>query len=187
MAGARKDHERMKTLLTSLVLIAAAVTGMAAPATAEPAGGEPSATAIALAKRYVADAEARKILEDEGPTVARYMISKVPAPAGGEAKASEVKQAMLDAANAAVHAKVPEFLDKTAVIYARVFTEKELADIVAFYDSPSGKAFVAKTGAAAEPMAELIRSLGDDIQRDTGKRFCAKEPDSCKAADAKAP
>ena len=95
---------------------------------------------------------------------------------------------MLDAATAAVHAKVPEFLDKTAIIYARVFTEKELTDIVAFYDSPSGRAFVAKTGTAAGPMAALIQSLGDDIQRDTRQRFCAKEPESCKAADAsKAP
>ena len=144
----------------------------------------PSPRAIGLAKRYVALAEARKILEDEGPTVAQYMISKVPAPAGGEAKANEVKQAMLDAATAAVHAKMPEFLDKTAAIYARVFTEKELTDIVAFYDSASGKAFVAKTGDAAGPMAALIQSLGDDIQRDTRARFCAKEPDSCKLAAA---
>jgi hypothetical protein len=167
-----------------IVAVALSAGLCAAPALAQ----EPSAKAIALAKRYVAAAEARKILEDEGPTVARYMISKVPAPAGGEAKATEVKQAMLDAATEAVHAKVPEFLDKTALIYAHVFTEKELTDIDAFYDSPSGKAFVAKTGDAAGPMAALIQSLGDDIQRDTWRKFCAKEPDSCKATGAaKAP
>jgi hypothetical protein len=170
----------MKRLI-ALAFLGAGLLGSAA--LAQGAGSnEPSPKAVALARRYVADAEARKILEDEGPVVAQYMISKIPAPTGGDAKAAEVKQAMLDAATAAVHAKVPEFLDKTAVIYARVFTEKQLTDIVAFYDSPSGKAFVAKTGEAAGPMAELIRSLGDDIQRDTRQRFCAKEPDSCKAA-----
>ena len=167
----------MKHIIAALVVGAGLI---AAPALAQ----EPSPKAIALAKRYVALAEARKILEDEGPTVAQYMISKVPAPAGGDAKANEVKQAMLDAATEAVHAKVPEFLDKTALIYARVFTEKELTDIVAFYDSASGKAFVAKTGDAAAPMAALIQSLGDDIQRDTRQKFCGKEPQSCKAMDA---
>jgi hypothetical protein len=167
----------MKHIIVALV-IGAALTSTSSLAE------EPSGKTIALAKRYVALAEARKILEDEGPTVARYMISKVPAPAGGEVKANEVKQAMLDAATEAVHAKVPEFLDKTALIYARLFTEKELADIVAFYDSPSGKAFVAKTSEAATPMAALIQSLGDDIQRDTRQKFCAKEPESCKVADA---
>ncbi len=165
----------MKHIIAAAVIAAGLI---AAPALAQ----EPSARAIALAKRYLADAEARKILENEGPVVAQYMISKIPAPAGGDAKAQEVKQAMLDAANAAVLAKLPDFLDKTAVIYAKVFSEKELTDIVAFYDSPSGKAFVAKTGDAAAPMAELIHALGDDIQRDTQQRFCAKEPDSCKAA-----
>jgi hypothetical protein len=171
----------MKHLIPALVIGAGL---MATQALAQ----EPSPKAIALAKRYVALAEARKILEDEGPTVAQYMISKVPAPAGGDAKATEVKQAMLDAATEAVHAKVPEFLDKTALIYARIFTEKELSDIVAFYDSPAGKAFVAKTGDAAGPMATLIQSLGDDIQRDTRQKFCAKEPQSCKSTEAsKAP
>jgi len=159
-----------------IALLALGCALMAAPALAQ----APSPKAVALAKRYLAAAEASKILENEGPVVAQYMISKIPAPAGGEAKAREVKHAMLDAATAAVQAKVPEFLDKTAVIYARVFTEKQLEDIVAFYDSPSGKAFVAKTGDAAAPMSDLIRSLGDDIQRDTRQRFCAKEPDSCK-------
>ncbi len=167
-----------------IAVLAAGAALMASEALAQ----EPSPKAIALAKRYVAAAEARKILEDEGPTVAQYMISKVPPPVGGEDKAREVKQAMLDAATAAVHAKVPEFLDKTAVIYAHVFSERELEDIVTFYDSPSGKAFVTKTGDAARPMAILIQSLGDDIQRDTRQRFCAKEPQSCKSGDAgKAP
>ena len=168
----------MKRLL-ALLTLGAALTATAAEAQ-EPSSHEPTPRAVALAKRYLAAAEASKILENEGPVVAQYMISKVPAPAGGEAKATEVKHAMLDAATAAVQAKVPEFLDKTAVIYARVFTEKQLQDIVAFYDSASGKAFVAKTGDAAGPMADLIHTLGDDIQRDTRKRFCAKEPDSCK-------
>jgi hypothetical protein len=133
-----------------------------------------------LAQRYLADAEAEKILAGEGPVVARYMLSKIPEPAGGPAKADEVRQAMLDAADEAVKDKLPEFIQKSAVIYARVYTEKELSDIVAFYDSPSGKAFVAKTSVAAAPMADMIQSLGMEIQIQTRDRFCAREPASCK-------
>ena len=149
-------------------------------------GGRAGRT-LALAKRYVVAAEAGKILQEEAPTVAQYMIGRMPPPAGGEAKAHEVKLAMLDAANAAVNARLPEFLDKTAAIYARIFTEKELQDIVAFYDSPSGRAFLAKGQDAAEPMAAVIQSLGAAIQRDTEQRFCIKEPDLCKTASGPSP
>jgi len=172
--------------LIALLAASAALFAAAAAAAQTSGAAEPSAKALALAKRYVADAQAERILSDEGPAVAQFMLSKVPQPAGGEAKADEVRQAMLDAANAAVQAQLPIFLDKTAAIYARVFTEKELSDIVTFYDSPSGRAFITKTGDAATPMAELIHSLGAEIQADTQSRFCAKEPDSCKAAAAAA-
>ncbi len=144
----------------------------------------PNARAVALARRYLDDAKAETILSGEGPVVAQFMLSKIPAPAGGEAKANEVRQAMLDAADAAVNAQMPTFMEKMAVIYAEVFSEKELSDIVAFYDSASGKAFVAKTGAATAPVAELIHSLGADIQADTQTRFCAREPGSCQTAKA---
>jgi hypothetical protein len=145
---------------------------------------EPGPRALALARRYVAAVQAQTILENEGPAIAAFIISRMPPPPGGEARAEEVKHAMLDAANAAVAAKTPEFLDKTAAVYATLFTEKELADIVAFYDSPAGKAFVAKTKDAAAPMAAVIHDLGAEIQQDTQQRFCAKEADLCKAADA---
>src|SRR5579875_4059414 len=151
------------------------------------AQAQPSPEALALAKRYVVAAQASKILENEGPAVAQYMISRMAAPPGGDAKEAEVKHAMLAAADAAVAAKTPEFLDKTAAIYARTFTEPELEAIVAFYDSPAGKAFVAKGQAAAQPMAELIHALGADIQKDTEQRFCAKEPALCQNAPPRAP
>ena len=89
---------------------------------------------------------------------------------------------MIRSADAAVKAAVPAFLDESAAIYARVFSVKELRDIVAFYESASGRAFVAKTTNASAPVAELIRRLGDKIQVDARKRFCAMEPESCKSA-----
>lgn len=143
---------------------------------------DPSPKALALAQRYLADAEAERILDNEGPTIARYLLSRMPAPAGGEAKANEVRDAMIEAATAAVKDKVPEFLQRSARIYASVFTETELTAIVAFYDSPAGRAFVAKTSDASAPMAALIHDIGGEIQTDVNKRFCAREPEECKAA-----
>jgi hypothetical protein len=142
---------------------------------------EPTPRSVALARRYLEDAQGDRILSSEGPAVARYMLAKIPEPAGGAAKADEVRQAMIESANAAVAAKVPAFMEASARIYARIFTDQELADIVAFYDSPSGRAFVAKTADASGPMAELIHSLGAEIQADTLSRFCAREPQSCKS------
>jgi hypothetical protein len=171
-----------------IAAVLAATIGLAARAAdAEPpasspalASAAPSARALQLATRYLAAAQAQRILSGEGPTIAQFMLSKVPEPAGGPAKAEEVRSAMLDAADAAVKARLPEFLQKSAVIYAKVFTEQELADIVAFYDSPSGRAFVLKTDAASASMAEVIRSLGEELKSDTRAGFCAKEPQSCR-------
>jgi hypothetical protein len=169
------------TRLTALLAAGALLWTSAAVAQTQIA---PSAKSLSLARRYLDAAQAQTILSGEGPVVAQFMLSKIPAPAGGEAKANEVRQAMLEAADAAVAAQMPTFMDRLATIYAEVFTEKELSDIVAFYDSASGKAFVAKTGAATAPVAELIHSLGGAIQSDTQARFCAREPASCPPAKA---
>jgi hypothetical protein len=171
----------MQRLILSVAALALAASLAATSAVAQP-GAAPSPKALALARRYVAAAQAGKILQDEAPAVAQFIISRMAPPPGGDAKASEVKHAMLDAADAAVQAKLPDFLDKTAEIYARVFSEQELEAIVGFYDSPAGKAFVAKGQTAAAPMADLIHTLGGEIQQDTEQRFCLKESDLCQKA-----
>ncbi len=170
--------------MTRLIALLAAGAMLWTSSAAAQTQAPPSARAVSLARRYLTDAKAETILSGEGPVVAQFMLSKIPAPAGGEAKADEVRQAMLDAADAAVAAQMPTFMDRMAAIYAEVFTEQELSDIVAFYDSASGRSFVAKTGAATAPVAELIHTLGGAIQADAHARFCAREPASCPVAKA---
>ncbi len=181
------SRPRPPALAAALVLSAALAGGLAAPAQTPAQTPAPSPRALSLAARYLADAQAQTILENEGPVVARYMLSKVPEPKGGPAKAEEVRDAMIAAAEAAVKATVPLFLERSAKVYAQIFSERELADIVAFYDSPSGKAFVAKTSSASGPMAEVLHDLGGEIQADARRRFCAAEPESCAAAPGPAP
>lgn len=167
-------------MIRRIVVFLLALGASPLPALAQNAP-EPSPKAVALAERYLADAEAERILDNEGPTIARYLLGRMPAPPGGETKANEVRAAMIDAATAAVKDKVPEFLKRSARVYARVFTEEELTAIVAFYDSPAGRAFVAKTSDASAPMGALIHDIGGEIQADVNKRFCAREPEECKA------
>ena len=65
---------------------------------------------------------------------------------------------------AAIHKAINDAFDAEAIrkeiiaVYASAFTEQELKDINAFYDSPSGKAFTAKS-------MELLKSVGGTVEK----------------------
>lgn len=65
---------------------------------------------------------------------------------------------------AAIHKAINDAFDSEAIrkeiiaAYAAAFTEQELKDITAFYDSPSGKAFTAKS-------IELLKSVGGTVEK----------------------
>jgi len=76
-----------------------------------------------------------------------------------KAKIEGVMKEELDAA-------IPEFLEQTAKIYASNFTEDELQDVIAFYESPTGKKF---QGLAPQLMQESMQH-GQALGQNVGQR-----------------
>ena len=59
-----------------------------------------------------------------------------------------------------------------APILAEVFTEKELEDVVAFYEGPSGKAMIEKTPQLGAKMAPLMKDLMPEMQSEMIAGMC---------------
>jgi uncharacterized protein len=164
---------RVATGLAVLALVSASVThAMAQPASPSSEESPPSARKLELARQLVqiSDLKANMV------AALRSMASQQAAP-GGDALTPE-RQAKLKAlqeAEADVLPKmVPTIVEAMVQGYAREFTEKELSDALAFYQSPSGRAIIAKTPKLMQGvMVEMVR-LTPQLRREMGEEVCAK-------------
>lgn len=60
-------------------------------------------------------------------------------------------------------ARMPVILEESAKIYARRFSEAEMADMIAFYKSPTGKRVVAEMPALMQECTQLSADLSSRI------------------------
>jgi hypothetical protein len=68
----------------------------------------------------------------------------------------------------------PEIIDRLVPIYAATFTEAELQSMVAFYESPTGQAVMAKAPSLAPQAAQIVRSLMPEMQGELARRLCER-------------
>jgi hypothetical protein len=94
-----------------------------------------------------------------------------------------LSQAQADAVTAAVtestQAMMSKMMDRMIPLYASTFTEKELQDLVAFYEGPTGQAMLAKMPLLMSKMTPMMVELMPEMQADVRQRLCAKI--DCKA------
>jgi hypothetical protein len=140
----------------------------AAPTTA----AQPSPTAVALTRRYFKaihfDTQMKALTKNVMPIMINAMADSYP----------NLTAAQRDIIEQAVEESMPAFadrlLEKTIPIYASTFTEQELTDIVAFYESPSGRAIIDKAPAMAPKIIALLPSVMPEFQADIKRRICRK-------------
>ncbi len=72
--------------------------------------------------------------------------------ASGGASMAQINQ-VADALEAEMRASAPALLDELAQIYANQFTDKELDDLVEFYESPTGQKYAASQSALGAAQA----------------------------------
>jgi uncharacterized protein len=141
-----------------------AVIGLAQPALPQPAAPPPSPASILLAKQIVEIKGVQAMFEP----VVRGVIEK----------AKEVFlqtnfmwEKDLNEVTAGIHKeydpRVNDLVDATARIYASHFTETELKDILAFYQSPLGQKMIAEEPKALDESmlsaGKWADNLSDDI------------------------
>jgi hypothetical protein len=168
--------------------IGLATAGALGPARAEPqpSSPAPSAHALELSHRLIHDMR----LDVQIDSLLRAML---PGLIDRQSQAipdfkPEWRQAISEATIEALNDVLPDYLHDAELLYARTFTEDELAQAVAFYESPAGRSFIDKSPSLAPELSKSILAKMSAIQADARDRFCRKSG-ACSgpAADAKTP
>jgi hypothetical protein len=151
----------------------------AQPSPPQSADASPSAHKLALARQLVEVTRMDAIMTG----AFRNMVSGVTASASQSLSADRQARMKIigEAEGAALEKLVPQIVDSMVNGYARNFSEQELSDILAFYQSPSGRSMVAKTPQFMQGMMVEMAALMPQIRRDMGEDVCAKI--TCTAAE----
>lgn len=155
------------------------VAGLAALAVAGSAGAQaaPTARQLELAQRYVAAMRMEK-------TMTATMDAMTPSLMASAGELPPEKRAMLVAAVRDVTQTMMATMSaRMAPILAEVFTEKELEDVVAFYEGPSGRSMIDKSPQLAAKMAPVMQEIMPQVRAQMTERICkiAECPPEAKA------
>jgi hypothetical protein len=102
------------------------------------------------------------------------------APASAQPRIKAVEQAEEDM----MDKMTPKIIQLAVEAYAKTYSEQELTDILAFYQSPSGRAMSAKAPQMMQSMMGGVIALMPQMRRQMGEEVCAKV--TCSAAEKRA-
>ncbi|MFN3806663.1 DUF2059 domain-containing protein [Asticcacaulis sp.] len=138
---------------------------------------------IALVKRYYALVKLDKMFEQMfdrmGPAMIEQMKARDPN------VSEEQTRLFLKVTGEATTQYLNKMMDRSATVYAEVYTLDELKYMVSFYEDPRGKAMIEKMPLVMEKASQIAVSLMPEFQDDLMKRMC--EVTDCKAPKATKP
>jgi hypothetical protein len=83
-------------------------------------------------------------------------------------------QAIQDAVADSMQLMMRRVNERAIPLYASTFSEKELQDLVNFYDSPTGQAMLAKMPVLMNKMGPMVTDMMPEMMADMTTRICAK-------------
>jgi hypothetical protein len=144
----------------------------AGPAT-PPAAGAPNAKSEALVRRYFAAIKFEALMNT-------MMASMIPMMTENMAKSqpgltTDQRALISDTVTGVMRdVMLPKMMDRMVPLYAQTYSQDELEAIVAFYESPAGRAITEKTPSLAPKTTEVLRELMPDMNVELVSRLCAK-------------
>ena len=175
--GKRLAAAALPIFLLSASPVLAADLPKPAPTAAAPVA---STRALELTRRYFAamrmEITMRATMRAVMPAVVDQMARNNPK------LTNEQREALIEVAAQSSQTMVVKMMDRMAPIFAQSFTEKELQDLVDFYEGPTGQALVAKTPAFAARMNPTMNALMPEMLADMQMRLCAKVGCTTRAA-----
>ncbi len=168
---------RIKLTAVAIVIafgapLAALAQAPDAPPAASPPASAPSAHSVELAKRFFVvahvDAQIDTLLANLVPALIQSETKRVPN------ASPELAAAITQATLSAAHEWAPKVMDRMAVEYAKVFTDKELEGAIAFYDSPVGRSLIAKSPRLAPVATKIVMAMQPELIRMIGDQVCKK-------------
>jgi len=92
----------------------------------------------------------------------------------GSTSLTEQEQVAIDDYVAATGTTNAIQVEAVAQSYARQFSDQELADADAFFESPSGRAWLARSNHAGDDLRSVAQRIAAAARQDARTRFCAK-------------
>ena len=161
------------TALRALLAAIASVALLAASpaAAADPA---PSPHALELSKRLFAAMHMERTMAQAtqamAPMMARQMEARSPQLTPAQ------RQAVLNAASEMTAKMTEQLMARMIPIYAATLTEKELADMLAFYEGPSGQAILEKTPRIMAQLTPAMTEMMPQMMAEMQTRLCKDIP-----------
>jgi hypothetical protein len=87
---------------------------------------------------------------------------------------AEQQRAIADAAAESMQGFMAKVSDRMIPMFADTFSDKELQDLVAFYEGPTGQSMLAKMPALTTKMMPLMVEMMPEMQKDLRQRLCSK-------------
>ena len=121
---------------------------------------------------------ARQIFEAQGglanmTAVIKGAMASMAQSAAPQPGDTDFQKAVMTASNAAMIRMLPRLLDDMATVYANNFDETELKGILAFYQTPTGKALVAKLPQVGAQTAGAMGKMMPAMQLSVLESVCA--------------
>jgi len=170
----------MNTIRSAAILFAALLSLAAplahanepAPDPAPSSAAQPSANALALTRRYFKAIHFETQINGLTKAILPTMMNSMSASYPNLTAAQRV--VVTQAVEEALPAFTDKLMEKAIPIFATTFTEQELTDIVAFYESPSGRAIIDKAPSMTPKLVALLPSVMPEYQADIKRRICQK-------------
>jgi hypothetical protein len=155
--------------LVGFALVASLLTATPAISAEAPAA---NAHSLELAKHLFAQMHMDQLMGGMMTNMTPLLVQQVRKtnPSITEEQAQIITQAVSEASREMM-AKV---IDRIIPLYASTFTEKELQDLVAFYDGPTGQAMLTKMPTLMSKMGPMMSELTPEMVADVNRRVCAK-------------
>ncbi|HZZ31660.1 MAG TPA: DUF2059 domain-containing protein [Phenylobacterium sp.] len=153
-------------------LAAAAAIVVATPAICADPAPAPSAHSLELAKRLFAEMNMSQLASAMMKSVEPAMLAQ--ARKSNPALTDEQAKAVSEAVSEASNDMMSKLMERMIPLYASTFSEKELQDVVAFYDGPSGRAMLQKMPVLMASMGPIMAELMPQMTADVMRRVCAK-------------
>lgn len=145
--------------------------GLAGALMATAALAAPTARQTELAHRYIAATHMERTMDATMKAMTPGMLANMPkGTAAEEARKAAVMEAMPEVMSDMMHKMVA----RLEPVVAEIFSEQELTDLVAFYESPTGRSLIAKSPELAARMAPIMRDLVPEMQAELKAKVCAK-------------
>jgi hypothetical protein len=131
---------------------------------------------LALAREYVRESHIDAAMRGMFANMARSM-PQLSADSATDAKARQ----FVNSFSVGMDAALPMLMDATTQATARVFTTRELKDLVAFYGSPSGQSMVAKMPMLMQQVTPLVFQILPKVYGVAEADYCSHQ--TCTEAD----